>query len=164
MPTRETLAARLKALRKRAGFDRAGLAVASGISIDTINRIEQGHSKRPRETTIRALAAALNTTPDALLAGTAPEYTLPPHGGDTTTNQDRPPTNVAESIRHAFRDNAEKIEQFFLRAPRMTDHDRAFILSTVEWLSARLEAGRAFDETRAIRTGHATNDDRILTK
>lgn len=56
---------RLKRIRNQRGFTRPELAVASGVSVKTIQRLEDGEisaQKSPRRQTIRALAQALNTS------------------------------------------------------------------------------------------------------
>jgi transcriptional regulator with XRE-family HTH domain len=57
----------LKEARESAGFTQEKLAQVSGVSWSTIARIEQGRTSRPRDTELAKIAAALHTTPDALM-------------------------------------------------------------------------------------------------
>ena len=66
----DTIGARLKAARDRRAWTQADLASASGVPIVTISRIENGRQAgRPRQSTIRKLAAALEVDPGWLLVG-----------------------------------------------------------------------------------------------
>jgi transcriptional regulator with XRE-family HTH domain len=58
-------AARIVALRKSRGWSQEALAEQSGVSLRTIQRVEQGDTV-PRGHTVQALAAALGVTLDAL--------------------------------------------------------------------------------------------------
>jgi transcriptional regulator with XRE-family HTH domain len=71
-----TLADRLKALRKAAGFEtQKALADYADVKQTVIADIETGRSLKPRADTARRIAAALGSTPEALFgdAPTAPE-------------------------------------------------------------------------------------------
>ncbi len=60
------LSQRLKELRNRKGFSQELLAEESGLSLRTIQRIENNESV-PRGDTMKRLALALNTTPDEII-------------------------------------------------------------------------------------------------
>lgn len=64
-------AARILAIRKSKGFSQELLAEQSGVSLRTIQRVEQGETV-PRGHTIQALATALDVPLDALLTLPAP--------------------------------------------------------------------------------------------
>lgn len=64
-------AARILAIRKSKGFSQELLAEQSGVSLRTIQRVEQGETV-PRGHTIQALATALKVPLDALLTLPAP--------------------------------------------------------------------------------------------
>lgn len=64
-------AARILAIRKSKGFSQELLAEQSGVSLRTIQRVEQGETV-PRGHTIQALAIALEVSLDALLTQPAP--------------------------------------------------------------------------------------------
>src|SRR3982751_1415578 len=62
--------AQLKALRESAGFTQEELATIAGLSVHAVSALERGERRRPKGETVRALAAALDLTPesrDALL-------------------------------------------------------------------------------------------------
>ena len=63
--------ARILAIRKSKGFSQEVLAEKSGVSLRTIQRVEQGETV-PRGHTIQALATALEVPLDALLTAPAP--------------------------------------------------------------------------------------------
>lgn len=54
--------ARIRALREQRGESQESLASRSGTYASTLRLIENGKSARPRELTLRALAAALGVT------------------------------------------------------------------------------------------------------
>ena len=56
----------LKQERERLALSQRDLAAASGVTLSTINRIEQG-LQDPYPATVRKLAAALGVTPAALI-------------------------------------------------------------------------------------------------
>ena len=62
-------AERITSLRKSKGFSQEVLAEQSGVSLRTIQRVEQGETM-PRGHTVQALAAALSLGPLALPLGT----------------------------------------------------------------------------------------------
>ncbi|GHH87134.1 hypothetical protein GCM10018793_61790 [Streptomyces sulfonofaciens] len=63
----------VRALRKRRGLTQRGLAAASGVSLATIRKLEQGTAGETRLETARALAMALHVTTSTLLRrATAP--------------------------------------------------------------------------------------------
>jgi len=55
-------------LRERRALSQRELAALAGLSVTTVNRIENGQQK-PMPRTIRKLAAALGVTPEELLSG-----------------------------------------------------------------------------------------------
>jgi transcriptional regulator with XRE-family HTH domain len=63
------IAENVKRLRKAAGMTQQQLAVAAGLAVSHVAQIEQGINADPRGSTLQALARALDTTVDALLAG-----------------------------------------------------------------------------------------------
>jgi DNA-binding XRE family transcriptional regulator len=63
---------RLKRLRTAAGLTQQALATAAGLSISAVIHIEKGRIPDPRGSTLKALASALGTTVDALLADDPP--------------------------------------------------------------------------------------------
>ena len=72
---------RLLAIRKSKGFSQELVAEQSGVSLRTIQRVEQGETE-PRGHTMQALATALAVPLNALLAAPAPlaEIAVPPAG------------------------------------------------------------------------------------
>jgi transcriptional regulator with XRE-family HTH domain len=65
------LARRVKELRRAGGLSREVLAVRAGLALRTLVRIENAEGK-PREATLRVLAAGLGVTFDELLDGDDP--------------------------------------------------------------------------------------------
>ena len=61
------LANRIKELRRVAGWTQQDLSRASGLSRSYISRLEMGDIALPSSDRLRALSAALGTTPDDLL-------------------------------------------------------------------------------------------------
>lgn len=59
---------RLKELRKASGLTQQALATAAGLSMSLVIHLEAGRITDPRASTLRALAKALGTTVDGLLA------------------------------------------------------------------------------------------------
>ncbi len=68
------LAMRVKELRKRKGFSQEDLTENSGLSLRTIQRIENGETE-PRGDTLKRLANVLHVTPDELIDWTIKEDT-----------------------------------------------------------------------------------------
>jgi transcriptional regulator with XRE-family HTH domain len=64
-----TVGHRLKWARDRHAWTQADLAQASGVPVVTISRIESRRIDRPRQSTIRKLAGALQIDPGWLLTG-----------------------------------------------------------------------------------------------
>lgn len=60
MSSDEGFAARLRALRTRAGFSQEELAQAAGLSVRAVSDLERGRSRGPQRRTVQALAAALD--------------------------------------------------------------------------------------------------------
>lgn len=58
----------LRELRKRAGLSQRELAARAGIDFTYLSKIENGRVDPPAEVTLRALAAAVETEPEDLLA------------------------------------------------------------------------------------------------
>src|SRR5262245_43061040 len=56
--------ARLKSLRESAGFTQEELATISGLSVHAVSALERGERRRPHVETVRALAAALDLSPE----------------------------------------------------------------------------------------------------
>ena len=71
MPQRpcESIGNRLRRLRDSALMTQAELSRQSGVPLPTIKDIERGATTRPRNSTIRALAEALDVQPRFLLFG-----------------------------------------------------------------------------------------------
>lgn len=70
----DTLADRLRAARKEAGLTQEELAEAAHTTQSVIQKIENGHSKRPRR--INDIAAVLGVSPGWLLFGAEAEEEL----------------------------------------------------------------------------------------
>jgi transcriptional regulator with XRE-family HTH domain len=68
---------RLAELRERRALTLRELSAMSGVAADTINQIELGHRK-PRPSTLRKLAKALNIEPQELTAPKDVVVDLPP--------------------------------------------------------------------------------------
>ena len=64
------LAKRIKELRNRKGFSQEELSEKSGLSLRTIQRIENGETE-PRGDSLKRLALAFNVTPDEIVDWTA---------------------------------------------------------------------------------------------
>src|SRR5437868_10406167 len=60
---------RMRELRQAAGKSQQQLATDAGLSISVVTRIEQGKNDDPRVSTIMAIAEALGTSIEALMAG-----------------------------------------------------------------------------------------------
>ena len=56
---------RIREFRKRQGMKQVELAIASGLSLATINRLEVWHF-HPSDGSVQALASALNIEPDEI--------------------------------------------------------------------------------------------------
>jgi transcriptional regulator with XRE-family HTH domain len=59
---------KVKELRKAAGLTQQALATNAGLSMSAVIHIEKGRIPDPRGSTLKALARALGTTVDELLA------------------------------------------------------------------------------------------------
>jgi len=70
-------ASRIQAIRKSKGLSQEALAEESGVSLRTIQRVEQGDTV-PRGYTLQALAAALGVPLEALREETAPVLAVAP--------------------------------------------------------------------------------------
>jgi transcriptional regulator with XRE-family HTH domain len=70
---RKSLAARVRALRLAAGMTQQQLAVAAGLALGGLAQIEQGTTRDPRVSTLRALAKALGVTLDELAGEDDPD-------------------------------------------------------------------------------------------
>jgi transcriptional regulator with XRE-family HTH domain len=64
-----TLGQRLRATREQRGLTQAHLATRSGVTIETIWRLETGATHVPQAPTVVALAHALDVTPTWLITG-----------------------------------------------------------------------------------------------
>lgn len=62
----EELAKKIKELRNRKGFSQEELSEKSGLSLRTIQRIENGETE-PRGDSLKRLAATFNVTPDEII-------------------------------------------------------------------------------------------------
>ena len=65
----ESLAERVRRLRMGKTMTQADLADAAGVSVGAIKLIEGGTSKRPYPDTVKALATALDVSPEELISG-----------------------------------------------------------------------------------------------
>jgi transcriptional regulator with XRE-family HTH domain len=61
-----SIAEKLLELREAAGLSQQDLAVAAGLSVSVVSKIEQGTNTDPRLNTLKALARALNVGIDVL--------------------------------------------------------------------------------------------------
>jgi transcriptional regulator with XRE-family HTH domain len=77
---------RIVAARKQKGLTQEELADATNVTVRTIQRIERGES-RPRFFTIKAIAAALDTSYEALTASHFPGIQVPPPPAPTASLQ-----------------------------------------------------------------------------
>lgn len=77
LPTFMFSAERILTIRKSKGFSQELLAEQSGVSLRTIQRVEQGETV-PRGHTMQALATALNVPLEALLAAPVAELAIAP--------------------------------------------------------------------------------------
>ncbi len=68
----ETLGARVRAMRRRAGLSQGQLAALTGLTVQTVNRIELDRPQRVLRGTRDALAHALNVSPEYLETGREP--------------------------------------------------------------------------------------------
>jgi transcriptional regulator with XRE-family HTH domain len=84
---------RLLQLRNRAGLTQVQLAVKAGVNVMVPSRIERGVVEDPPESTLRALARALEVTVDELLAEPGPE----PGQAQAEPNGDTQPAGRAVS-------------------------------------------------------------------
>lgn len=73
---------KVKALKKQFGYTTAEVAAKSNLPPDTINKIISGVTRNPSTDTLQRLAAAFDTTVDALL-----DDTLPPAANHEQTTQ-----------------------------------------------------------------------------
>ncbi|MEA5366317.1 tetratricopeptide repeat protein [Amycolatopsis sp., V23-08] len=74
----QTLSEMVAGLRSSRGLSQEQLAERSGISVRAIGEIERGATRRPHRETLRALAGALNLTPDEQEAFARSARTAPP--------------------------------------------------------------------------------------
>jgi transcriptional regulator with XRE-family HTH domain len=101
---RSRAAARLRSLREAAGLTQLDLAANSGVTHETISRLELAR-RGPRAETVRRLAAALDVAPADLTATIAPAEPEPtPSGHWLTADEaaaalDRTPFDVRRLIR-----------------------------------------------------------------
>ena len=70
----ETLASRLKRLRKSAGLSQPQLAEMSGVGSSTIAEIETGVTQNPTHDKLVKLAAHFEVNPEWLLTGKGPQH------------------------------------------------------------------------------------------
>lgn len=75
MPTGDSLADSVARLRKARDLSQEQLAEAASVSTDTVSKIEQGNRRNTRPTTLRKLAAALDSTVEELLGQMSPART-----------------------------------------------------------------------------------------
>lgn len=71
---------RLRSLREQADLTQAALAARTGVSSNTISRVEAG-LRLPQAGTIKRLAQGLGVPPDALVTGLDPPSPFAPHSG-----------------------------------------------------------------------------------
>ena len=64
-----TIGARVRALRKKRGLSQVELAALAGITQGSLSLIEKNKTAVPAGSTLAGLCAALQTTPDFLIAG-----------------------------------------------------------------------------------------------
>jgi transcriptional regulator with XRE-family HTH domain len=73
-----SLAEKLRELREAAQLSQQDLAVAAGMSVSIVAKIEQGVNTDPRLNTVKALARALNVSADVLIELDRPEEPTKP--------------------------------------------------------------------------------------
>lgn len=78
MPEHTDVGLRLREIRKRRGLTQRELATASGVSLSTIRKLEQGETQGTRMETARHLAAALRVPTTTLLRRPEPDAVPPP--------------------------------------------------------------------------------------
>lgn len=125
---------RVQKAREARGWSQNQLTERAGVSDGYISRLEDGYYKRPSVEKLTAIANALNVKVTDLTEG----------AGEPAAD------DLSAHIRAAFGGDARKIEDFFLYARDLDRPDVEFVLSTVEWLRARLETARAFQQRRAV--------------
>lgn len=110
--------------------------LASRAEVDSgyVSRLERGCYKKPSASKLTDIARVLDLKVTDLTEGA--------NAGA--------PDDLSAHIRAAFGGDARKIEDFFLYARDLERADVEFVLSTVEWLRARLESARAFQQRRAV--------------
>lgn len=130
----EAIGRRVERARKARGWSQNQLTERARVSAGYVSRLEDGQYKRPSAQKLTAIANALSMKVTDLTEGT---------GGAA-------PDDLSALIRAAFGGDARKIEDFLLYTRDLERPDVEFVLSTVEWLHARLESARAFQQRRAI--------------
>lgn len=63
----ERIGTRVREARLAAGLKQEALAFKAGVAVATVSRLENGKTAHPREDEFARIAAALGTTPDALM-------------------------------------------------------------------------------------------------
>ena len=87
-----TFGERIAVLRRRKGLTQHELAEPTGITANTVARVERGHVKMLRGDTVAALADALGTTTDYLLGRTEDSGVEPAVVGGRTLSDDQEDT------------------------------------------------------------------------
>ncbi len=108
-------AARIQALRKSKGYSQELLAEQSGVSLRTIQRVEQGETV-PRGHTVQALATALDVPLEALLTEPVATAIEPVRPSPVETSAPPLPTATAPSPVRPLRADPQLLELLNLSA------------------------------------------------
>lgn len=135
------LNSRVRARRAEIDITQPVLAERARVSVETVRRIEQGVTKRPRDQELAGIAAALGMSVGALCAGTD-DYVPAAETADLTPNDLR--------VVRAFRGNLRQIADYLIQMDARPEYDRNLIIAAVEWAYERIEAAERWEETRHL--------------
>lgn len=139
----------VKVARKRARLTQEGLAHAAQVSVATVSRLEQGRTEYPRGEEFERIAAALNTTTDALRATPDPDSHRPGSVGDSTAILLPPPDPLIDRLRRIFGpDDVDVITDWLDETEGYAPEDKAFTVQTVEWLKTVMQGARNYRNAR----------------
>jgi transcriptional regulator with XRE-family HTH domain len=103
VPDVSGIGTRLRAARRRRGWNRETLAFHSGVSAAAVTQIESGRRRNPRPGTVSALAGALGLTVDYLVHGGAPRPPMLEHLGYVYNSDD----SFVETVGAVLKEGAE---------------------------------------------------------